>query len=112
MHAKLTQSLVRSLQPGPRDISVIDTTLRGFELRVRITGAKVWAYRHRLLDGRQRRYVLGHFPGIGAAEARQRALEVAGDVAKGIDVVSRKHSMLEEGERQRQSTLVSGAWPA
>ena len=105
MHAKLTQSLVPSLQPGARDISVIDTNLSGFELRVRITGAKVWAYRHRLRDGRQRRYVLGHFPGIGAVEARQRALEVAGDVAKGIDVVSRKHSMLEEGERQRQSTL-------
>jgi integrase len=107
MHAKLNQSLVVGLQPGPRDISVIDTRLRGFELRVRASGAKVWGYRHRLPDGRQRRFVLGHFPGIGATEARRRALEVAGDVAKGIDVVSRKHSLRAEGVRLRLSTLGS-----
>ena len=105
MHAKITQSLVENAQPGARDQSILDTSLRGFELRVRASGAKVWAYRHRLSDGRQRRLVLGHFPGIGAAAARRLALEAAGDVARGIDVVTRKQVMREEGARIRQSTL-------
>ena len=105
MHAKITQSLVENTRPGTRDLSILDTSLRGFELRVRASGAKVWAYRHRLSDGRQRRLVLGHFPGIGAAAARRLALEAAGDVARGIDVVTRKQVMREEGARIRQSTL-------
>jgi integrase len=105
VHAKITQSMVENAQPGPRDLSIMDTSLRGFELRVRASGAKVWAYRHRLSDGRQRRLVLGHFPGIGAAAARRLALEAAGDVARGIDVVTRKRVMREEGARIRQSTL-------
>jgi integrase len=105
VHAKITQSMVENARPGPRDLSIMDTSLRGFELRVRASGAKVWAYRHRLSDGRQRRLVLGHFPGIGAAAARRLALEAAGDVARGIDVVTRKRVMREEGARIRQSTL-------
>jgi integrase len=105
MHAKLTQSLVESTQPAPRDLSILDSSLRGFELRIRPTGAKVWAYRHRLPDGRQRRLVLGHFPGIGAVAARRLALEAAGEVAKGVDVVTRKRATREEGARIRQSTL-------
>ena len=105
MHAKITQSLVENTRTGGRDLSILDTSLRGFELRVRASGAKVWAYRHRLSDGRQRRLVLGHFPGIGAAAARRLALEAAGDVARGIDVVTRKQVMREEGARIRRSTL-------
>lgn len=93
------------MRPGPRDLSVMDTMLRGFELRIRASGARVWAYRHRLSDGRQRRLVLGHFPGIGAAAARRLALQAAGDVARGIDVVTRKQVTRMERVRIRQSTL-------
>ncbi len=93
------------MRPGPRDLSIMDTSLRGLELRVRASGAKVWAYRHRLSDGRQRRLVLGRFPGIGATAARRLALQAAGDVARGIDVVTRKQATRRERVRIRQSTL-------
>lgn len=97
--------MVENVRPGPRDLSIMDTALRGFELRVRASGTKIWAYRHRLSDGRQRRLVIGHFPGIGAAAARRLTLEAAGDVARGIDVVTRKQVMRRERARIRQSTL-------
>jgi integrase len=105
MRAKLTQPFVSSTQPGPADISIIDTTLAGFELRIRSTGTKMWAYRYRAADGRQHRLALGRFPGVSAAAARQLALAVAGDVARGIDVLTRKQTERAEGERARQSTL-------
>ena len=97
--------MVENVRPGPRDLSILDTSLRGFELRVRASGVKVWAYRHRLSDGRQRRLVLGHFPGIGAVAARRLALQAAGDVARGIDVVTRKQAKRMERARIKQSTL-------
>ena len=97
--------MVENVRPGPRDLSIMDTSLRGLELRVRASGAKVWAYRHRLSDGRQRRLVLGRYPGIGATAARRLALQAAGDVARGIDVVTRKQATRRERARIRQSTL-------
>jgi integrase len=105
MQAKLTQTLVANIQPGAKDQSIIDASLPGFELRVRPTGAKVWVYRYRILDGAQKRMPLGGFPGLSATEARKLALVAAGDVARGIDICARKREAREESARKRESTL-------
>lgn len=107
MHAKINQALLTNTAPGPRDFIVVDEILPGFELRVRPTGAKIWYYRYRANDGRQRRLVLGRFPGIGAAEARNRAVAAAGDVARGVDLLARKKQIRVESVRASQSTLQS-----
>lgn len=70
MHAKLTQAIARESEAAPRDYDIADTLIPGFELRIRRSGAKVWTYRYRTPDGRQRRYVVGRFPGLGASAAR------------------------------------------
>lgn len=105
MRAKITQALLATIQPGPRDVSIADETLAGFELRVRPSGAKIWCYRFRAANNRQRRLVLGHYPGIGAAQARQLAVAAAGDVARGIDPLERRHDVKKAQARVAQSTL-------
>ena len=71
MHAKLTQAIALRSEPDSRDYGIADTLIPGFELRVRRSGVKVWTYRYRTPEGRQRRYVVGRFPGVGAAGARR-----------------------------------------
>ena len=105
MQAKLTQQVARAAQPGARDINITDSSLPGFELRIRPSGAKTWVFRYRLNGGRQQRLRLGGFPGLPAEQARKLALAAAADVAKGIDVQSRKSEAKVEAARQRASTL-------
>ena len=45
------------------DYEIVDTLIPGFVLRVRPSGVKAWEYRYRNQEGRQRRYVVGRFPG-------------------------------------------------
>ncbi|HEY4370194.1 MAG TPA: site-specific integrase [Steroidobacteraceae bacterium] len=105
MQAKITQKLVRAVQPGAADINITDASLPGFELRVRPSGAKSWVFRYRLNGGPQQRLRLGSFPGLPAEEARKLALAAAADVARGIDVQSRKEEAKVEAVRQHASTL-------
>jgi integrase len=105
MQAKLTQQLVRAAQAGTAELTITDTSLPGFELRIRPSGIKTWVFRYRLNGGPQRRLKLGQFPGLPAEEARKLALVAAADVAKGIDVQSRKEAARQEATRLRASTL-------
>ena len=105
MRAKITQAILSAIQPGRGDISIVDEILPGFELRVRPTGSKIWYYRFRAATGQQRRLVLGRYPGIGAAQARQLAVAAAGDVARGIDPLDRRHQAKKEHVRAAHSTL-------
>ena len=90
MQAKITQKLVKTVQPGAADFSITDTSLPGFELRVRRSGAMSWVFRYRLNGGPQRRLRLGGFPGLSAEEARKLALAAAVDVAKGSTFICGK----------------------
>ena len=107
MKTKITQSIVANLQAAAQDVIVVDNSLPGFVLRIRPTGTKIWYFRYRIVGGPQRRLVLGRFPGVGAAAARQLALQAAGDVARGVDVLVRKREMRAEGERARHNTLTT-----
>lgn len=107
MRTKLTQNGVVSACAQEREQFLNDVGSMGFELRVRPTGAKIWSYRYRGQSGRQQRLLLGRFPGLGAAAARQLATAAAGDVARGIDPVARRRqnrsdTNLIEGWRQRR----------
>ena len=64
MHAKLTQAVAEKCEPNSGDYEIVDTLIPGFVLRVRPSGVKAWEYRYRNQEGRQRRYVVGRFPGI------------------------------------------------
>jgi integrase len=105
MRTKITKAIVSSAQPGPSDITIADTIVVGFELRIRPSGAKVWGYRYRNAQGGQRRIVLGRFPGLTVDEARQLATQAAGDVSRGTDVQAKKRAARVERARATRNTL-------
>jgi integrase len=105
MQAKLTNALVKSMDPGAQDVNITDALLPGFELRIRPSGVRAFAFRYRILGGRQQRLRLGNYPALSADEARKRALMAAADVANGIDVVARQRAERANAARVRASTL-------
>ena len=63
-----------------------DALAKGLELRVALDGTKSWSFGYtRRSDGKRRRAQIGHFPGIGLDEARQRAADLRREVDKGSD---------------------------
>jgi len=105
MQGKLTNALVKGTDPGTQDISITDALLPGFELRIRPSGVKAFAFRYRIQGGRQQRLKLGNYPALTADEARKRALIAAADVANGIDLVGRQRAERANAARLRASTL-------
>jgi integrase len=118
MHAKLTQAVAEKCERNSGDYEIVDTLIPGFVLRVRPSGVKAWEYRYRNQEGRQRRYVVGRFPGVGAMAARRVVLTLAADVATGADIQARKRDARLEGKRKRNNTLETflsdqyGRWAA
>ena len=100
MRSKLTNVLVKGMEPGAQDANIT-----GFELRIRPSGVKAFAFRYRVQGGRQQRLKLGNYPALSADEARKRALIAAADVANGIDVVARQRVERANAARLRASTL-------
>jgi hypothetical protein len=47
MQSKLTSTFVKNALPESRDVSITDTLLPGFELRIRPSGVKAWTFRYR-----------------------------------------------------------------
>ncbi len=105
MRKKLSQKLARSVHANGADFVFADGQIPGFEFRVRRSGTKIWTYRYRNTEGRQRRYIIGRFPGLSATAARQLALALAVEVAGGTDVQERKTSVRDEGVRKREGSL-------
>lgn len=85
--AKKSLSLrtVKAAKPPAQGSSIIwDTTVRGFGLRTYPTGAKKFIFRYRL-RARTRWHVLGEYPGLDPADAREAAMMARAQVAKGLD---------------------------
>jgi hypothetical protein len=76
-----------------------------FELRIRPSGVKAFAFRYRVQGGPQQRLKLGNHPVLSADEARKRALIAAASVANGIDVVARQRVERVNAARLRACTL-------
>ncbi|MGE3702264.1 MAG: tyrosine-type recombinase/integrase, partial [Hyphomicrobiaceae bacterium] len=93
----LTDIQIRQLRADDRArLEVWDRRVPGFGVRVSGSGHKsfVLLYRHK---GRSRRMTIGRYPIVGLAEARRRALEVLGQLAKGVDPSIRgENSMVGE----------------
>jgi len=79
---KLTKRTIDALQPGDADYFVWDTEIVGFGIRVMRSGAKTYQAQYRK-GGRTRRVSLGRHGNITAEQARLKAREVMGLVAKG-----------------------------
>lgn len=102
MQAKITKKAVDQVQPGPRDILVFDTVLRGFVLKVTPKGAKTYLVRYRM-GGRAtplRKFTIGrHGSPWTPDEARTQAEKVLAGVRQGIDPAEEKKERLAEAFR-------------
>lgn len=83
-HDPLTDPGIRALVPGTRPIDLRDGELRGLILTVLPSGRKQFALRYRA-EGKQRRYVLGSYPGLSLAKARKLGRTALAGIDRGED---------------------------
>ena len=81
MRALIGNSLISKLAPKDKQYDVRDTKLPGFLIRVNPTGNMFYVCQY----NRGRRMNLGRVGVISAAVARDKALAILGDVARGIE---------------------------
>jgi integrase len=98
MSVKFTDRLVSSLKPeaGKQDRMHFDTEVKGLGVRVGRSGAKTFILQARTRTGRAWRAPLGRFPTLNVVQARTRAKELIGELAKGRDPFAER-----EQERNR-----------
>src|ERR1019366_2230091 len=86
---RLTRPFVRAVGPGPVRSLYWDTDAPGLALSVQPSGRKSWRFVYRA-GGRLRVFTLGRFEAIGLAAARERARDLLGQVARGVDPAAEK----------------------
>lgn len=86
MKGLIGNALIAKLTPAPKQYDVYDTKLPGFLIRVNPSGKMLYVCQYK----RGRRTNLGRVGVITPAQARDMALAILGDVAKGIDPQKKK----------------------
>lgn len=87
---KLTKRAVDGLVPDAegRDVIHFDAEVRGFGVRVKPSGAKSYIFKYRNKFGQQRKFHISQVGDVTPDEARKRAEELRGRVAKEGDPVA------------------------
>ena len=89
LQKKLTKSVVDTAEPCSARYIIWDGVLPGFGLRITPNNTKCFVLRYRPHRGGRsapKRFItIGHFGVLTAEQARQRAVELLGEVAKGND---------------------------
>ena len=98
---RLTTKFAEAVRPQKdRQAAHPDGQVPGLELRVSPGGRKVWSFRYRTAEGRQRRMSLGQFPSVDLGDARDRAFKVLASVSDGKDPAADGRKA-KEAERNR-----------
>ena len=82
---KLTKRSVEVPSPGPKDIILWDTELKGFGCKITPTGSRIYFCYYRTRTGSQRRPTIGKHGPVTAEQARDIARRWLADVAAGGD---------------------------
>lgn len=96
MKAKLITRTIQTLAPTSTPYDVRDTELSGFLLRVLPTGQMNYFCDFRRPDGRRTRLKLGDTRVLTPAQARDEALKVLGDLARGQDPVAARRAARQD----------------
>lgn len=83
-YSRLTASAIEGLRARPERYEITDPASKGLQLRVEATGSKSWIFRY-YWDGKRQRFVLGHWPEVTLAQARELSLSAHRSLARGID---------------------------
>jgi integrase len=91
MRVRINKHNVEEIQPGPRDVYGWDDKTRGFGIKVTPKGVRIYVLKCRA--GRTQRWiVLGRHGPITADEARRKAKDLLGEIAKGKDPANSRDS--------------------
>ena len=93
MKAKITKRFVDSVCPGEREITIWDSELPGFILRVTTTGHKGFFLRYRTKGHRERKPKIGDYGAVTPDEAREIAKTWLRIVAEGGDPSSERMAL-------------------
>lgn len=108
MKIKLSNSTVKSLPTFEKATELYDTEIKGFMLRIQPSGVKTFYYCYRNRENRKQRFKIGNFdPTMSIAQARDKAIVIAGKVAEGVDVQSEKMTSRKQAIDSAQNTLSS-----
>jgi len=88
MIANINTRLLKKLTPEDKNYDVRDTQLRGFMIRVYSTGKMTYKCEY----GRGKRMTLGDVQVLTVLQARDRAKQVLGDLARGLDPKAAKEA--------------------
>lgn len=89
-----TDRQVASLKPSASEFERRVTGVRGLGLRVFPSGRRQFEVRYASPAGMRRRHVLGDYPEISLADARQKATELRVELLKGVDPVAERAAAL------------------
>lgn len=92
MKASLTKTFIDSLQPKKKEYSIFDTEIVGFGLKVTPAGAKIFFYRYRNKNGRQKKYTIGKYGQLTLKQAKDIAWEKVVEVHNRQDPAAQKET--------------------
>lgn len=102
----LTDATVRAIKPPSSGvIDVPDLRTPGLFLRITKAGAKSWSFRFTDPAGKRARMALAAYPGMGLADARERADEVRKVIAKGLNPIEVKAKARSDAATQTFNAL-------
>jgi integrase len=84
MKTHLTERNAKALEPGPKNIILVDDEVVGFGLRVTPAGARAFVLSYNI-HGRARRITIGSWPDWSVVAARERAKELKREIDQGHD---------------------------
>jgi integrase len=105
MKAKLTDKFLISARcrpPAQGRVIIADTSVPGLTLRLCAPstrapeGLRQWFLRYRPRGQAQRARVLGHYPALPLAQARQRSRDILTAARKGLDLIAEEEREAEE----------------
>jgi integrase len=82
---KLSKTLIAAINPTGQEVVLWDSSLPGFGMRAKASGAKTFVIQYRNRSGRSRRLSLGNLGKVTLDQARKEAVRLMGQVAMGHD---------------------------
>jgi integrase len=103
---ELTNDVLKNALPEPgKRLELRDDKEPGLTFRVTDKGVRTWSIRYRNPAGDHRRKLIGPYPAISLAKAREEARKIKGSVATGSDVVAQEKLTKAEEQRKKLNTV-------
>src|SRR5215469_1748185 len=110
MAKRLTEKMVERLQVRPQDYTVWDAKATGLGITVRPSGKKAWRLQLTYPNsGSQSKRLLGLYPAMSLADAREKAAQWYQFVRAGIDPKNAEEEKRQAAEAERRKQALQDA---